>query len=129
MILRITLVAAGLLAAVFGAFLLFGADAAIQSFALGNSDVASRLFARVFGGALISVAVMNFIASTDGGSSPALRAVVVANVLFHAFGIGTDFTETFPKTGGWWIGMAVHVVFILAFGYCLANWSKATTRG
>jgi hypothetical protein len=126
MFLRITLIASGVVAAIIGLFLLLGADAAIQSFQLGTSDVASRLFARVFGGALVSVAIMNFIASADRGSSAGLRAVAVANVLFHVFGIATDFTETFPKTGGWWAGMAAHVIFILAFGYCLVNWSKVT---
>ena len=124
MSLRIVLIASGIVAILFGAFFLLAADTAIQSFELGSSDVASRLFARVFGGTLISLGIVNFLASADQGS-PALRAIVVGNLLIHAFGIAVDFTETFPKTGGWWVGLAIHVIFIAAFGYYLVNWSKA----
>jgi hypothetical protein len=125
MSLRIVLGAAGVVALLLGLFFLFAPGTAIESFQLGASDVASRLFARVFGGALVSFAVMNFVASPDPGST-GLYALVIGNLLMHLFGIGVDFTETFPKTGGWWGGLVVHVVFIAAFGYCLLNWDKVT---
>ena len=123
MSLRIVLIASGVVGALFGLFFLIAPDAAIQSFQLGASDVPSRLFARAEGSGLISLAVVNFIASTDRGSA-ALRGVVAGNLLAHIFGIAIDFTETFPKTGGWWVGFAVHVIFIAAFGYYLINWNR-----
>ena len=126
MFLRIVLIAAGIIAGLFGLFFLIAPDAAIQSFQLGASDVPSRLFGRAEGGSLIAFAVINFMSSTDRGSA-ALRGVVVGNLLGHISGIGIDFTETFPKTGGWWVGLVIHIVFIVAFGYALVNWQKLTT--
>jgi hypothetical protein len=97
------------------------ADAAIQSFQLGRSDVAGRLFARAEGSALIAVGVVNILASGDTGST-ALWALVVGNLIIHILGIAIDFTEKFPKTGGWWVGFVVHVIFIVAFGGILIWW-------
>lgn len=121
MTLQIVLIASGVVALLFGLFFLFAADAAIRSFELGNSDVASRLFARAAGNGLVAIAVVNLLASGDGGSS-ALYAIVIGNILVHILGIAIDFTERFPKRGGWWVGFAVHVVFILAFGYYAIWW-------
>jgi hypothetical protein len=123
MSLRIVLIASGIVGLIFGLFFLFAADAAISSFQLGASDVASRLFARAEGAALISLAVANLLASADRGST-ALRGLVVGNLLIHILGIIIDFTETYPRTGGWWVGLVVHVIFIIAFGYYLLNWQK-----
>jgi hypothetical protein len=121
---RVVLIASGIIGLLFGAMFMFNADGTIQSFQLGASDVASRLFARAEGSALIGVAIINLIASADRGSR-ALTAVLAGNLFIHVMGIVIDFTESFPKAGGWWIGLAVHVVFILAFGYLLLKGSKA----
>ena len=83
-----------------------------------------RLFARAEGSGLLVVGIVNIIASRDSGST-ALWALVLGNLLLHIFGIGIDFTEKFPKTGGWWVGFAVHMIFILAFGWYLLNWPAA----
>ena len=123
MSLRVVLIASGIIGLIFGLYFLFAADAAIANFQLGASDVPSRLFARAEGAAIISYAIANILASGDRGST-ALRGLVVGNLLVHIFGILIDFTETFPKTGGWWVGLVVHVIFIIAFGYYLLNWQK-----
>jgi hypothetical protein len=120
---RIVLIAAGVVGLLFGLMFLLAPDMAIQSFQLGTADVASRLFARS-GAALVSVAVMNFLASRDSGGSWALRGVLVVNLLLHVFGIGIDFTEAFPKTGGWLVGAVIHVIFIAAFGWYLTKWRE-----
>lgn len=122
--LRIVLIASGIFGLIFGLFFLFAPDKAIEAFQLGTSDVASRLFGRSAGAALFSVGIMNLIASRDPGGSRALRGVLVLNLLLHLFGIGVDFTESFPKTGGWMVGTIVHVVFIVAFGWYLAKWRE-----
>lgn len=124
MSLRIVLIAAGVVGLLLGLLFLLAPETAIQSFQLGTPDVASRLFARVTGSALFSVAIMNFVASRDTGGSWALRGVLVVNLLLHIFGIGLDFTEAFPKTGGWWVGTIIHVIFIAAFGYYLTKWRE-----
>jgi hypothetical protein len=62
MSLRIVLIVAGVLALLFGAYFLFWTDQAIQSFELGASDVAGRLFSRNLGGALICLGIINLIA-------------------------------------------------------------------
>lgn len=46
------------------------------------------------------------------------------NLLLHIFGIGVDFTEAFPKTGGWLVGAVIHVIFIVAFGWYLTKWRE-----
>jgi hypothetical protein len=120
----IVLIAAGVVGLLFGLMFLLAPDMAIQSFQLGTADVASRLFARSEGAALVSVAVMNFLASRDSGGSWALRGVLVVNLLLHVFGIGIDFTEAFPKTGGWLVGAVIHVIFIAAFGWYLTKWRE-----
>jgi len=125
---RLVLIASAIIGLLFGGMSLFNADGTIQSFQLGPSDVASRLFARTEGSALIGVAVINLVASADRGSR-ALLGVIAGNLFLHVMGIAIDFTETFPKAGGWWVGFAVHVVFIAAFGYLLATWRKNAAAG
>ena len=126
MSLRIVLIVAGILALLFGVYFLFWADQAIQSFELGASDVASRLFGRSLGVALISLGVVNLMSSADIGST-ALRAVVVGNIVVHVLSPIVDVTEAFPWTAGRWVGLAIHVVLIVAFGYYLMNWNKVAT--
>jgi hypothetical protein len=124
MSLRVVLIASGVIGLLFGLMFLLVPDMAIQNFQLGTADVASRLFGRSEGAALVSVALMNFIASRDRGGSWALRGVLAANLLLHIFGIGVDFTEAFPKTGGWWVGTIIHLIFIAAFAWYLAKWRE-----
>ena len=54
----------------------------------------------------------------------AVAGILAGNLFIHVMGIVIDFTETFPKAGGWWVGLVVHVVFIAAFGYLLFKGSK-----
>ncbi|HZP19384.1 MAG TPA: hypothetical protein VFB16_04185 [Bauldia sp.] len=124
MSLQIVLIASGAIAACFGALFFVAADTAIRTFELGASDVASRLFARSTGAGLIAIAVINVIASQDAGSG-ALYAIVIGNLLLHVLAIAVDFTEKFPRKGGWWVGFAVHIVLILAFGYYAIWWPGA----
>lgn len=83
MSLRIILIAAGVVGLLFGLMFLLAPDMAIQSFQLGTSDVASHLFARSEGAALVSVAVMNFVASRDPGASRRPRRELAPAHLWH----------------------------------------------
>ena len=118
---QIMLIAAGVIACLFGLLFLFAPDQATRNFQLGESTTASRLFSRSTGCGLISVGIINILASGDSGSS-ALYALVIGNIVLHVLGIAVDFTEDFPKKGGWWVGFIVHIVFIVGFGYVLLSW-------
>jgi hypothetical protein len=121
MSLDLVLLVAAIVSALFGIFFLFGADAAIRSFGLGDSSLPARLLARAVGSNLIAVAVINFLSRGDIGST-ALRAVVIGNIVIHVIGLGADFSERYPRNAGIWVSVAIHVAFILAFGYFLLDW-------
>jgi hypothetical protein len=122
---RVILIASGILAILFGLFFLVGAEGAIGSYGLGESTLPARLFARATGAGLISIGIINILASGDRGS-PALRAIVIGNIVIHVLSLGVDFSESYAKSAGIWVGLAVHVIFIVAFGYMLINWNRLT---
>jgi hypothetical protein len=125
MSLRIVLIVAGIVGILFGAYFLAWPDQAIQSFEIGAPDLAGRLFGRALGVSLITVGIINLMSTADIGS-PALRAVVVGNILIHLLNPIVDMIEPFPWTAGRWVGLAVHAIFIVAFGYYLLNWGRVT---
>ena len=53
---------------------------------------------------------------------------MIANIAVHVLSISADFSESYPRNAGVWIGLAVHVLFIAAFGYCLVHWRRMTAR-
>src|SRR5689334_5428874 len=97
MSLRIWLIAASIISLIFGLYFLLLPDEAIREFQAGEPGDALRLSIRELGGALISVAVIDWLASSDKGSK-ALRAVLAGNIVFFLFNTGLDFTATFPAT-------------------------------
>jgi hypothetical protein len=125
MSLRVILIVSGVVGVLFGLFFLFGADAAIGPYGLGDPTLPARLFARATGAGLVTIGLINLLAAADRGS-PALRAVVIGNILIHVLSLGVDFSETYARAGGVWIGVAVHVLFIAAFVWSLANWRRLT---
>ena len=127
MSLRIILIASGIVGILFGLFFLLGSESAIQSYNLGDSTLPARLFARATGGLILSVGIINLLAYRDSGSS-GLRAIIIGNILIHILSIGVDFSESYTRDVGVWIGLGVHVVFIVAFGWALLNWSRVTTK-
>ena len=128
MSLRIILIAGGIVALLFGLFFVLGSETIIQGYSLGPSNVAERLFARAIGASLLTLGVIDLLASMDLGS-PALRAVVIGNVVTHILDLIVDFSEGAAANPGVWLSAVVHVVFIVAFGYCLINWGKMTKPG
>lgn len=115
---RILLVIAGLLALLVGALMIFAPDGMVVAFNVGDASMAARAFARAFGSALIAVGVMNLIAARDRGS-PALDAILVANLLLHLLSPLLDFLEPFPKDASYWGSFALHAIFVIAFGWAL----------
>ena len=125
--LRIILIVSGVVGILFGLFFLFGAESAIQSYNLGDSTLPARLFARAMGGSLVTLGIINLLASSDTGSS-ALRAIFVGNLLIHLISLGVDFSENYARNGGIWVSLVIHVAFIAAFGWALLNWTRLTTK-
>ena len=126
MIIRVTFLAAGVVGLLFGLFFLLAAEQSITSFELGGPTIPALLFARSTGALIASLGVANLIAAFDRGSR-AQYALVVGNILVHVLSIFADFSESYPRNAGVWIGLAVHIVFIAAFGYCLVHWRRMTT--
>jgi hypothetical protein len=124
--LRIIMLVAGVIATLFGLFFLLGAESAISSDNLGDSTLPARLFTRATGAGLIAIGVINLLASRDRGS-PALQAIVIGNLLLHLIAIWVDFGESYARNGGIYVGLAVHVIFIIAFGWVLLNWKRLTS--
>jgi hypothetical protein len=127
MSLRVVLIASGVIALLLGFYFIFLPDNAIASFEIGASDVASRLLMRGLGGSLVALGIVNLLSSADRGS-PALLAIVVGNIAVHIINPLLDLIETFPWTAGRWASIAIHAVFLVAFGYYLANWNRVTEK-
>ena len=125
-VIRAVFLASGVIGLLFGLFFLFVPEQAIQSYNLGALTVPALLFARSTGAALVSLGVINLLASFDRSGSVALRALALGNLLIHLISISVDFSESYPKTAGTWIGLAVHIIFIGGFGYCLVHWREIT---
>jgi hypothetical protein len=118
---RIILVVSGIIAALVGLNYLFFTDAAVQSFAVGDSTLAARLFARATGAAVLAIGVINLISVGDPGSR-ALRAVFVGNIVAHAASLYGDYlAENFDRNAILFATSVIHVVFIIAFGYLLLS--------
>lgn len=118
MSIRILLIIVGVVSMVFGLFFLLAPEMAIEEFQVGTADAPLRLTIRELGGALISLAVINWLSVGDKGTK-VLRGVAAGNILFFLFNTGLDFTESFPKTGLWYAVTVLKVAFILALSYSL----------
>jgi hypothetical protein len=125
--LRILLAISGLVAILIGGVMLLMPDAMITAFQLGTPEMGGRVFAHSMGGALVCVGIINLLAMRDD-HSPALYAILVGNLLLHLTSPIIDFMEPFPKEGGFWVGVALHAAFVVAFGYYLVNWNRVGVR-
>jgi hypothetical protein len=122
---RVTFLAAGAISLLFGLFFLLGAGNAIESYNLGAPTIPALLFARATGATLVGIGIANLLAAADPGS-PALKALAIANLAIHLLSLWVDFSETYEHSAGIWVGLAVHVIFIAAFGYLLVQWGSLT---
>ena len=68
---------------------------------------------------LVVVGVINILARNDEGS-PALRAIMIGNIVLHVLGLGVDVyhhLEGFVQISGVVMGAVVHGVLIAGFVY------------
>jgi hypothetical protein len=127
-VVRYTFLVAGIVGLLFGLFFLLAAGQAIASYELGPATVPARLFARSAGAAIIGLSVANLLAMLDRGSR-ALWALAVGNVVVHVLAIAVEFSENYPRNLGTWVGLAIHVILITAFVYCLVHWRQIWAGG
>jgi hypothetical protein len=125
MITRIVLIVSGLLAILVGLNYLFFAQSAVLAFDIGDATLSARLFARATGAAVLALGVINLICVGDNGSR-ALRAVFIGNIVAHAASLYGDYVaESFERNAILLATSAIHVAFVVAFGYLLLTSRKA----
>jgi hypothetical protein len=122
-VVRYTFLVAGVIGLLFGLFFLLAAGQAIATYELGAATVPARLFARTAGAVLIALSVANLLAMNDRGSR-ALWALAVGNVVVHILSIAVEFSENYPRNAGVWVGVAIHLILVTAFIYCLIHWRQ-----
>jgi len=117
---RVVLIVAGIVGLLAGLDYLFATESAILSFNIGDATLPAMLFARATGAAILAMGVINILAAADAGS-PALRAVLIGNVVAHTASLFGDFSGGIGANPIFWVAVVIHVAFIAAFGYLLAT--------
>ena len=115
------LVIAGVMALFFGASMLVAPDQMLSNMARDSPD--ARFVLQWMSCVLIAVGLINILSRTDPGS-PALRAVMIGNIVLHVMGLGIDFwhhTKGFVQASGVMMGAVVHGVLIAGFAYYLSK--------
>lgn len=120
------LIVAGVLAILFGTNMLFMPGQMLDMVAV-ETNLSTRVVLQWMGCPLVSIGVMNLLSRSDEGS-PALRAIMVGNILLHVMGEGIDvydYLNAYIKLGGVIMGTVVHGTLTLGFLYFLTKLPKA----
>jgi hypothetical protein len=113
------LVIAGILAVFFGVSMLASPQQMLTNMAKDAEE--ARRVLQWMGVTLLSIGVINFLARNDEGS-PALRAILVGNIVLHVLGFGIDVYHQalgFVQTSGVIMGAAVHGLLTIGFVFYL----------
>lgn len=89
-------------------------------------DATTRIVTQWVGFGVISLALINFLSRNDPGS-PALRAVMIGNIVFHTLGIGFDvydYLAGFMTISGLTSGLVPHALLASGFVYYLFHLSR-----
>jgi len=124
---NVFLTIAGILALLFGLTMCFAPGKMMQNLAV-TSDQAAFNVLQWAGNMLIAIAFINFMSRNDTGS-PALRAVMIGNIVLHVGGLIVDFYQYsigFVNTSGLVTGMIVHILLITGFVYYLSKMKTLT---
>jgi hypothetical protein len=121
--LRVLLAVAAFIPAVYAFGFFFAADTMADIFDIGPAGPDLLFFLRSIGSGMIGIAIINVLCLGDAGS-PALRAIVVGNLVFHLAALVVPFTAEIERNGGFWIALVIHAILVGGFGYYLANWQK-----
>lgn len=118
---KLFLIIAGVMAVIFGLGMLASPQQMLTNMARDARE--GELVLQWMGVVLLSVGVMNILSRNDPGS-PALRAVMLGNILLHVLGFGIDVYHHllgFVQASGVVMGAVVHGVLTTGFAYYLAK--------
>jgi len=102
-------------------------DKVLSGMGIVVGDVSNYIF-QIVGMNLFVIGWINFLARNDEGS-PALKAILVGNILLHIFGFALDFYGFGKGVSGVSSvisGAVVHIGLVCGFFYFLMNFSKKT---
>jgi hypothetical protein len=115
------LIIAGVMALFFGLSMLLAPAQMLSNMARDSPD--ARFVLQWMSCVLVAVGVINILSRNDTGS-PALRAVLVGNVVLHVTGLGIDFyhhSQGFVQASGVMMGAVVHGLLIIGSAYYLSK--------
>lgn len=117
---------AALVPGLFGLVMMFAPDLMLRNSLATDVDATTRIVTQWVGFGVFSLGAINFLSRNDPGS-PALRAVMIGNILFHVLGIGFDvydYLAGFMTRSGLISGLVPHSLLAIGFGYYLWNLSR-----
>jgi hypothetical protein len=117
------LVVAAVVPCVFGAVMLFAPGVMLSNGLVFPIGASTKVTTQWAGYCVLALALINFLCRNDPGS-PALRAVMTGNIVFHALGIGIDaydFSIGAIDVSGLLSGLIPHSVLGGGFIYYLAK--------
>ena len=113
---------AGVIAMAFGLTMAFAPDQMLNNLVGGGNPAAEHVL-QWMAVVLFSVGCINILSRNDPGS-PALRAVMLGNIIMHALGWAIDIyqhLQGFVTAQGLIMGTIVHVVLIVLFALYLRS--------
>jgi len=114
-------VAAAVIPWLFGAVMMFAPDLMLGNSLVSGYEEATRLVTQWVGFGVFSLGWINFLSRHDEGS-PALRAIMLGNILFHTLGIGFDayhYLIGFMRASGLLSGLIPHGLLVIGFVFYL----------
>ncbi len=107
----------------FGLVMMLAPEMMLSNSLATGADATTRIVTQWVGFGVFSLGWINFLSRNDPGS-PALRAVMIGNIIFHALGIGFDvydYVAGFMTRSGLVSGVVPHSLLLIGFFYCLLN--------
>lgn len=120
------LLISALLAWLFGITMMFAPEKMLANLTAGTGTATEPVMQWV-GVGLFSIGCINFFGRNDTGS-PALKGILTGNLLLHIIGMGfdlCDYARGFMNSAGLSMGIVVHSLLIIGFGYYLVKMPKA----
>lgn len=115
------LILAAIVPGLFGLVMMVAPDLMLGNSLTTDADASVRAVTQWVGFGVFSLGGINFLARNDPGS-PALGAVMIGNIAFHALGIcfdAYDYIAGLIKTSGLVSGLVPHSLLAIGFGYFL----------
>ena len=121
------LVLAGVVATFFGLSMIAAPDQLLKNMTTMPSESAERVL-QWMGVTLLALGAINILSRNDAGS-PALRAVLIGNIVLHVLGFGIDVWHHmvgFVNISGVITGGVVHLGLIAGFAFYLSKLPAST---